>query len=97
MKNKVWKRIVTAGLAATMVFSLTACGGAKVELNDGTFKPMDASELAFPQAEKVTLTGLINYPANTTEPKDRTSCTQDICRTRSSGSAYSCQCTPPGR
>ena len=72
MKNKVWKRIVTAGLAATMVFSLTACGGAKVELNDGTFKPMDASELAFPQAEKVTLTGLINYPANTTEPKDRT-------------------------
>ncbi len=72
MKNKVWKRIITAGLAATMVFSLTACGGDKVELNDGTFKPMDASELAFPQAEKVTLTGLINYPANTTEPKDRT-------------------------
>ena len=72
MKNKVWKRIVTAGLAATMVFSLTACGGDKVELNDGTFKPMDAGELAFPQAEKVTLTGLINYPANTTEPKDRT-------------------------
>ena len=47
MKNKVWKRIVTAGLAATMVFSLTACGGDKVELNDGTFKPMDAGELAF--------------------------------------------------
>ncbi len=72
MKNKVWKRIITAVLAATMVFSLTACGGDKVTLNDGTFKPMDASELTFPQAQKVTLTGLINYPANTTEPKDRT-------------------------
>ncbi len=72
MKSKLWKRLITAALAAGMIFSLTACGGKKVELNDGTFKAVDASELTFPQAEKVTLTGLINYPANTTEPKDRT-------------------------
>ena len=72
MKSKLWKRLITAALATGMMFSLTACGGKKVELNDGTFKAVDASELTFPQAEKVTLTGLINYPANTTEPKDRT-------------------------
>lgn len=72
MKSKLWKRLITAALAAGMIFSLTACGGKKVELNDGTFKAVDASELTFPQAEKITLTGLINYPANTTEPKDRT-------------------------
>lgn len=72
MKSKLWKRLITAALATGMIFSLTACGGKKVELNDGTFKAVDASELTFPQAEKVTLTGLINYPANTTEPKDRT-------------------------
>ncbi len=72
MKSKLWKRLITAALATGMIFSLTACGGKKVELNDGTFKAVDASELVFPQSEKVTLTGLINYPANTTEPKDRT-------------------------
>lgn len=72
MKNKAMKHLITAALAVATAFSLTACGGQKVELNDGTFKPMEASELAFPQAEQVTLTGLINYPANTTEPKDRT-------------------------
>lgn len=72
MTNKVWKRIITAGLAATMAFSLTACGGSKVELNDGTFKPMEAEQLTFPQTEQITLKGLISYPANTTEPKDRT-------------------------
>lgn len=73
MKSKLWKRIIAAVLTATMLFSLTACGGGqKAELNDGTFKEVDASTLTFPQAEKVTLTGLINYPANTTEPKDRT-------------------------
>ncbi len=72
MKSKLWKRLITAALATGMIFSLTACGGKKVELNDGTFKAVDASELTFPQADKVTLTGLINYPANTTEPKDRT-------------------------
>lgn len=72
MKSKLWKRIIAATLTATMLFSLTACGGSKAELNDGTFKEVDPSTLTFPQAEKVTLTGLINYPANTTEPKDRT-------------------------
>ena len=72
MKNKVWKRVITAGLAAAMAFSLTACGGSKVELNDGTFKPMEADQLTFPQAEKITLKGLISYPANTKEPQERT-------------------------
>jgi len=73
MKIKLCKRIVTAALAACMAFSLAACGGEKVELNDGTFRPMEESELQFPQAEKVTLTGLINYPANTeSDPNKRT-------------------------
>ncbi len=54
MKSKLWKRLITAALATGMIFSLTACGGKKVELNDGTFKAVDASELTFPQAEKVT-------------------------------------------
>lgn len=73
MRSKLWKRLISAALAATMVFSLTACGGnSKTELNDGTFKEVDVSTLTFPQAETVTLTGLINYPANTMEPQERT-------------------------
>ncbi|MCM1189755.1 MAG: extracellular solute-binding protein [bacterium] len=73
MKSKRFKQITAAVLTAGMLLSLTACGGSKVELNDGTFKPMEASELQFPQAEKVTLTGLINYPANTeANPNNRT-------------------------
>ncbi len=73
MKIKLCKRIVTAALAVVMTFSLAACGNEKVELNDGTFRPMEESELQFPQAEKVTLTGLINYPANTeSDPNKRT-------------------------
>lgn len=73
MKNRLVKRIVTAALAASMVFSLAACGSSKVELNDGTFKPMDEAELQFPQAQTTTLTGLINYPSNTEpDPNNRT-------------------------
>lgn len=73
MKSKLVKSIITAALTISMVFSLTACGGSSVELNDGSFKPMDAAQLQFPQAETVTLTGLINYPANTeSNPNNRT-------------------------
>lgn len=73
MKNRLRNRLTAAALAAGMVFSLTACGGSDVELNDGTFKPMEESQLQFPQAEKVSLTGLINYPANTeANPNNRT-------------------------
>ena len=73
MRKRHWKQITTAILAAGAALSLTACGGPKVELNDGTFKPMEESELQFPQPEGTTLTGLISYPANTeAEPNNRT-------------------------
>ncbi len=73
MKKNYWKRIIAAGLAAGMLISLTACGKKNVELNDGTFKPMEASELSFPQADGTTLTGMISYPANTEpDPNNRT-------------------------
>lgn len=32
-------------LAEGMALSITVCGGPKAELNDGTFKPMDAFRL----------------------------------------------------
>lgn len=74
MKNKVFKRIMALALAATMVFSLGACGKKQtVELNDGTFKEVALEELQFPLAEKTTLTGMISYPANTeSNPNNRT-------------------------
>ena len=73
MRKRHWKQITTAILAAGAALSLTACGGPKVELNDGTFKPMEESELQFPQPEGTTLTGLISYPANTeADPNNRT-------------------------
>lgn len=74
MKNKLVKRVITAALAAGMVFSLTACGGGSdVELNTGELQEVDASELEFPLAEKATLTGMISYPANTeSNPNNRT-------------------------
>jgi len=65
MKKRYWKQMMSAALATCMAFSLTACGGPKVELNDGTFKPMEESELQFPQPDGTTLTGMISYPANT--------------------------------
>ena len=74
MKNRLVKRVITAALAAGMVFSLTACGGGSdVELNTGELQDVDASELEFPLAEKATLTGMISYPANTeSNPNNRT-------------------------
>ena len=74
MKNKMWKRLTAAILAAGMMVSLTACGGgSKVELNTGEFQEVDAATLEFPLAEKTTLTGMISYPANTeSNPNNRT-------------------------
>ncbi len=72
MKSKLVKRMAAAALTAGMAFAMAGCGS-DVELNDGTFKPMDASELQFPQPDGTTLTGLINYPANTeSNPNNRT-------------------------
>lgn len=72
MKSKLVKRMAAAALTAGMAFAVAGCGS-DVELNDGTFKPMDASELQFPQPDGTTLTGLINYPANTeSNPNNRT-------------------------
>ena len=45
MKNKVWKRIITAGLAATLVFSLTACGGiCKFEADSSAWEAAESAE-----------------------------------------------------
>lgn len=74
MKNRYFKRLVAAGLAAGMVVSLTACGGGKsAKLNTGEFQEVDTAELEFPLKEKTTLTGMISYPANTeSNPNNRT-------------------------
>ncbi len=75
MKSKLMKRIIAAGLAAGMIFSLAACGnsGSKPELNTGELQEVDLEELKFPLAEKATLTGMTSYPANTeSNPNNRT-------------------------
>ena len=75
MKKRFYKRIMAVVLTASMVLSLTACGGGsgKVELNTGEFQEVDVAELQFPLAEKTTLTGMISYPANTeSNPNNRT-------------------------
>ena len=72
MRYKYIKRVIAAALSACMVVSLAGCGN-KVEINDGTFRPVDASELKFPLKETTTLTGMISYPANTeSDPNKRT-------------------------
>lgn len=72
MRYKYIKRVIAAALSACMVVSLAGCGN-KVEINDGTFRPVDASELEFPLKETTTLTGMISYPANTeSDPNKKT-------------------------
>ncbi len=73
MKHKKLRYITAVVLAVCVMAVSTGCGREKVPLNDGTFKPVDPSELEFPLKEKATLTGLISYPANTeSEPNNRT-------------------------
>lgn len=75
MKNKVFRRVVTMPIVVSMILSMSACGGQKgyTELNTGEMQEVDAEELAFPLAEKATLTGMISYPANTeSNPNNRT-------------------------
>lgn len=72
MKLRYAKRIIVAAFLACIAVALAGCGGKK-EINDGTFRPVDESELQFPLKEKKTLTGMISYPANTeSEPNNRT-------------------------
>lgn len=72
MRYKYIKRVIAVALSACMVASFAGCGN-KVEINDGTFRPVDASELEFPLKETTTLTGMISYPANTeSDPNKRT-------------------------
>ena len=55
--------------------SLTACGGNKSNntLNTGEMQEVDVADLQFPLAEKTTLTGMTQYPANTeSDPNKRT-------------------------
>lgn len=75
MKKHFVKQLAAFTLAGTMALSMSGCGSGgsgKVELNDGTFKPVDASSVAFPLAEKATLTGLTKFPDSTeSDPNKR--------------------------
>lgn len=73
MKQKTWKRIMAAGFVLGMSISLAGCAGGRKKINDGTFRPVDEAELAFPLKEKTVLSGMISYPANTeSQPNNRT-------------------------
>ena len=75
MKNKLAKRAMVLALAASMLVSMAACGGNKSDntLNTGEMQEVDLAELQFPLAEKATLTGMTQYPANTeSNPNNRT-------------------------
>ena len=73
MKQKTWKRIMAAGFVLGMSISLAGCAGGRKKINDGTFRPVDKAELAFPLKEKTVLSGMISYPANTeSQPNNRT-------------------------
>lgn len=75
MKNKLAKRVIVLALATSMLASLTACGGNKSNntLNTGEMQEVDTADLQFPLAEKTTITGMTQYPANTeSDPNKRT-------------------------
>ncbi len=75
MKNKLAKRVMVLALAASMLSCLTACGGNKSDtsLNTGEMQEVNVADLQFPLAEKATLTGMTQYPANTeSDPNKRT-------------------------
>ena len=75
MKNKLAKRIIVLALAASMLTSLAACGGNKSDntLGSAEMQEVDVADLQFPLAEKATLTGMTQYPANTeSDPNNRT-------------------------
>ncbi len=75
MKNKLAKRIIVLALAASMLTSLAACGGNKSDntLGSAEMQEVDVADLQFPLAEKATLTGMTQYPANTeSDPNKRT-------------------------
>lgn len=75
MKNKLAKQVLVLTVAASMLVSMTACGGNKSDttLNTGEMQEVDTENLQFPLAEKVTLTGMTQYPANTeSDPNKRT-------------------------
>ena len=58
-----------------MLASLAACGGNKSDntLGSGEMQEVDVADLQFPLAEKATLTGMTQYPANTeSDPNKRT-------------------------
>lgn len=73
MKQRKIKSMIAAGLAVCLSISLAGCAGGRKKINDGTFRPVDKAELAFPLKEKTVLTGMISYPANTeSQPNNRT-------------------------
>ncbi len=58
-----------------MLASLAACGGNKSDntVGSGEMQEVDVADLSFPLAEKATLTGMTQYPANTeSDPNNRT-------------------------
>lgn len=75
MKNKLAKQVLVLAVTVSMLVSMTACGGNKSDntLNTGEMQEVDTADLQFPLAEKATLTGMTQYPANTeSDPNNRT-------------------------
>ena len=72
MKKRNAKRIVAAALAMTMASSMfVGCG--KGGNNASNADKVDASNITWPLAEQVTITGTISYPVGTEEnPNNRT-------------------------
>lgn len=71
MRHKYIKRVIAVAVAVSMMVSMAGCAGGKRKINDGTFRPVDASTLQFPLKEKTTLTGMISYPANTESEQNK--------------------------
>ncbi len=66
--SKIFRRSIALVLALIMTMALLAgCGGGSGGGGGGAKKGLevDPAEVAMPQAEKVTIKGLTNFPANT--------------------------------
>ena len=72
MKRK--KLLSVLLVAAIAVGAFTGCGGGSAALNDGEeMQEVDIESLAFPLAEKATITGMTSFPVGTeSEPNNRT-------------------------
>ena len=72
--RKSYRKALSLALAlATMLSLLAGCGNRSAGLGDSLGLDVDPAEVAMPLAEKATITGLTNFPANTeSDPNNRT-------------------------